>query len=88
MCDRREGFVLKLEMLNAFLTRIPCPARLIMVSAVKSFSEPGSLSLTTVLATLLGIMKLYAFFFSLPTVKNVSNLDAVYLRLKAESKFH
>jgi hypothetical protein len=51
MCDRREGVVLKLEMLNAFLTRIPCPARLIMVSVVKTFSEPGRKPLATLLGS-------------------------------------
>jgi hypothetical protein len=48
---------------NTFLTRIPCPARLIMVSAVKTFSEPGKIYLNIALAALLGIFELYVISF-------------------------
>lgn len=43
MCDRREGVIYN-ERFNTYLTRIPCPARLILVSAVETCSEPGRCS--------------------------------------------
>ena len=68
MCDRGDGELTRDA--NAFLTRIPCPARLIMVSAVKTFSEPGRMFIKlTALATPLGILKLYPISFPLETEK-------------------